>query len=96
VELVFYTRDTDEWMALLSDIFADAVKPQWQKPSGRDRKWTKKFGGIRPNQTLFMREFKDYAVLAMVWPWNDNILSTLKIPLVQTVQKKEEKSNHDL
>jgi len=93
VELVFYARDTAEWMTLLTGIFGKAVKPKWQKPTGRDRKCTKKFGGIRPNQTLFIKDFNNYTVLAMIWPWKDKTLSSLKIPLIQTVQKKEEKSN---
>jgi hypothetical protein len=88
VELVFYTRDMAEWMTFLTEIFGKAVKPKWQKPTSRDRKCTKKFGGIRPNQTLFIKDFKKYNVLAMIWPWKDKILSSLKIPLIQSVQKE--------
>jgi len=86
VELVFYAGDTAEWMTLLTGILGKAVKPMWQKPTNRDRKCTKKFGGIRPNQTLFMKDFSDYTVLAMIWPWKDKTLSSLKIPLIQTAQ----------
>jgi hypothetical protein len=87
VELVFYTRDTAAWMKLLSGIFGKAVKPTWQKPNDHDCRLTKQFGGIRIEQTLFMKDFQEYIVLAMVWPWKDKILSSLKIPLIKAVQK---------
>jgi len=92
VELVFFTRDTAQWMKFLSGIFGKAVKPTWHKPVGRDRKFTKKFGGIRPNQTLFMKDFSTYTVLAMIWPWKDKTLSTLKIPVLPRAQKDKEPS----
>jgi hypothetical protein len=87
VELVFFVRDTAAWMKLLSGIFGKAVKPTWQKPTGRDHQLTKEFGGIRTEQTLFMKDFNGYTVLAMVWPWKDKTLCSLKIPLIRTEEK---------
>ena len=77
-ELVFYTKDTDAWIKVLADNLGPTVKP------GReDSRLAEDFGGIRGNQTLFKKEFDDFFVIAMLWPWQDNASTTLKIALVK-------------
>jgi hypothetical protein len=49
---------------------------------------TEDYGGIQTGQTLFMREFDDFNVMAMFWPWQDGKHVTLKITLLE--KQKEE------
>ena len=88
VELVFFTKDTAGWMKFLSGLFGKARKPTWQKPTDQDRSLTKPFGGIRLQSNPVYERVQEYTILAMVWPWKDKTLSSLKIPLIRTVQKE--------
>jgi hypothetical protein len=38
-----------------------------------------KHGGIREGQTLYVRRNAKHTVVAMLWPWQDNIHTTVKI-----------------
>ncbi len=78
-ELVFYNREVDEWKKILADIFGPAIKPAGVEPTKDDLHLTKEYGGIWVDQTLFKREFGDYTVIAMFWPWGNNIHTTLKM-----------------
>lgn len=79
VELVFYNRTLDEWNKIFSDIFGLPKKPAGAKPSKDDLDLTEDYGGIRVNQTLFRKEFNGFTVMAMYWPWQDNVYTTLKM-----------------
>jgi hypothetical protein len=78
-ELVFYNKDTDEWNKLFTDILGHAAKPAGMEPTDEDQYLTKDYGGIWFNQTVFKREFDDVTVIAMFWPWQNGIQTTLKI-----------------
>ena len=77
-ELVFYTKDTDQWNKTLTDIFGPAMKPAKTKPTPDTRSLTKDHGGIYYNQTLFKKEFDGTTIIAMFWPWQDGVHTTLK------------------
>jgi hypothetical protein len=81
-ELVFYNREIDEWKKILADIFGPAIKPAGVKPTQDDLHLTKEYGGVWVDQTLFKKEFDDYTVIAMFWPWGNNIHTTLKMALL--------------
>ena len=81
-ELVFYNREIDEWKKILADIFGPAIKPAGVKPTKHDLNLTNDYGGIRVDQTLFKKEFDDYTVIAMFWPWGNNTHTTLKMALL--------------
>lgn len=78
-ELVFYNRKLDRWNKILGDILGPPKKPAGREPSEDDRHLTKDYGGIWVNQTLFRKEFGDFTIMAMYWPWQDDIHTTLKM-----------------
>ncbi|MCQ9208736.1 MAG: hypothetical protein NG712_05090 [Omnitrophica bacterium] len=79
VELVFFTKDTDQWNKVLTDILGPALKPKGQQPTEGDLKLTEDCGGVHDNQTLFKKEVEGALVIAMFWPWLDGMFTTLKI-----------------
>jgi len=82
-ELVFYTKDLDRWNNLLTDIFGQALKPEGAEPTGLDQDLAEEYGGIYANQTLFKKEFGDSVVIAMLWPWQDHLHTTVKIAVLK-------------
>ena len=81
-ELVFYSKEANEWNRVVVDILGPAVKPAGVKPSQDHQNVTKEYGGIHANQTLFKKEYGDFSVIAMFWPWQDGIYVTLKIAVL--------------
>ena len=82
-ELVFYNKDTDEWNKILADILGRAIKPAGREPTENDQYLTRNYGGTRFDQTLFKKEFGDVTVIAMFWPWQDGIHTTLKMIILR-------------
>ncbi len=81
VWLVFSNEEAQKWNELFADILGPAIKPAGVTPSQEDLVLTKDYGGIRKDQTLFKKEFDDYTVIAMFWPWQDKVRTTLKMVL---------------
>ena len=81
-ELVFYNREIDEWNKILADMFGPAIKPAGVEPTKGDLLLTEDYGGIWADQTLFQKDFDDVTVIAMFWPWKDDIHTTLKMALL--------------
>lgn len=82
-EIVFYTREIDTWNKLLTDIFGPAVKPVGVKSTKDILRLTKNYGGVYENQTLFKKKFGNTNLIAMFWPWQDGIHTTLRINIVK-------------
>ena len=89
-EIVFYSKDVEEWTKILADFLAPAVKPQGVEPTKDDSRLTENYGGIRSHQTLFKKEYGDVVIIAMFWPWGDGSHTTLKMVFLQSrkAQKK--------
>ena len=81
-ELVLYNKEINEWNKILADILGPAIKPAGAKPTKDNLHLTKDYGGIWVDQTLFKKEFDDVTVIAMFWPWGDDIHTTLKMTLL--------------
>ena len=81
-EVVFYTKDNDRWFKLFTELLGPAIKPAGVAPSEEDIMLTKKYGGIRVNQTLFKGVMGNTTAVAMFWPWQDEVRTTLKIAFV--------------
>lgn len=81
-ELVFYSKDTDKWNKIFNNIFHQAVKPAEAKSTKDDLRLTKDYGGICDNQTLFKKEFEGTTIIAMFWPWQDGVYTTLKVAVL--------------
>jgi hypothetical protein len=83
LELVFESKETDKWSNLFTEIFGPAAKPAGAKPTKEDLVLTKDYGGIYFNQTLFKKDFSGVAIMAMFWPWQNGVLTTLKVTVLQ-------------
>ena len=79
VELVFYSDRIDEITGAVSEILGPPRKPAGVKPSPQDSDLTKAYGGIWGDQTLFAGDCDDFTVIAMYWPWQDEVHTTLKM-----------------
>ena len=78
-ELVIYNDEIDEWNKIFIDFFGDPIKPPGVKPTIKDLHLTRNYGSILINQTLFKKDSVNNIVIAMLWPWQDNVHTTLKI-----------------
>jgi len=81
-EIVFNAKQTDKWNEIFADILGSAVKPPGTKPTVDDLELTKEYGGVYGNQTLFKKDFEKESIMAMFWPWQDNLHTTLKLVLL--------------
>jgi hypothetical protein len=82
-ELAFFSKDEGEWGKVLAGILDPAIKLPGARPSKEDLLLTEKYGGIFTNQTLFRRKFDGNIIIAMFWPWQDGIHTTLKVAVVR-------------
>jgi hypothetical protein len=82
-ELIFYSKKTDEWSKAFTNILGPAVKPAGVKPTENDLQLTRDYGGIWINQILFRKEIGNVKFIAMFWPWQDNIHTTLKMAFLE-------------
>lgn len=82
-ERVFYNEDIDKWNKIFFEIFGAAAKPAGAQPTDDDLNLTENYGGIQDNQTLFKKEFDDAIVVVMLWPWQDDVHTTLKTALLK-------------
>jgi len=81
-EIVFYTKDNDQWIKLFTEILGPAANPAGAVPSEEDTELTKKYGGVRDDQTLFKKKVGNPGVAVMFWPWQDGVRTTLKVALI--------------
>ena len=79
IEVVFYNKQTDKWNRVLTDILGPAMKSAGVKPSKNVKRLAEKYGGVYDNQTLFRKNFDSDTVIAIFWPWQDGVHTTLKI-----------------
>ena len=82
-EAVFHNKDVGELEKALGGIFGPAVKPVKKKPAKEDSLITRDFGGIRGEQTLFRKDADGVTIIAMLWPWQDALHTTLKIAILK-------------
>ncbi len=78
-EIVFFNKDIKKWKKVLSGSLGAPVNASWSSPDKNIQKMTRKFGGIRNGQTLYLKEHNEGWIMAMIWPWKDKKHSTLKL-----------------
>lgn len=79
IELVFYNTEIAEWNKIFTDILDPAIKPAGVKPNKDVQNLTEDFGGIYEEQTLYKKEFENTTIIAMFWPWQNDVNTTLKV-----------------
>ena len=81
-EIVFFNKDMKKWDRVLSGKLGAPVKSKWTGTDQALKKITRKFGGIRKGQTVYIKEYDNCSILAMIWPWKDRTHSTLKLSMI--------------
>ena len=79
IELVIFNEEQSQWNVILVDLLGPALKPEGVAPDKDVEKLTKDRGGIAKNQTLYKKDSDGLVVLAMLWPWGNQMHTTLKI-----------------
>jgi len=81
-EAVFKSDNMDALAGVLANYLGEPQKTAGEVPrfSFRLRRLIKIIGGIRQEQTFYIKEDKDNFIFAAIWPWqSDTARSTLKI-----------------
>ena len=63
----------------LQRFFGEEFKAPGENPTMVDKKRAAPWGGIRQDQTLYYTEDQGYANCAMLWPWQEGRLCTVKL-----------------
>ncbi|MEA3560368.1 MAG: hypothetical protein U9R31_01155 [Candidatus Omnitrophota bacterium] len=82
-ERVFYSKDTKKWDEIFISIFGQPIKPAGINPTKENLLLTEDYGGIYGNQTLYKKEFDNLTAIAMFWPWQDGLHTTLKMAVLE-------------
>lgn len=64
---------------IFQKYFGPDFKAPGESPTVTDKKRSALWGGIRQNQTLYFRESEEYSNCAMLWPWEEGRLCTVKV-----------------
>ena len=78
-EWVIYAEDLGQWNRILSDLLGPALKPKGEKTTQEAFALTVKHGGVLEDQTLYHKKFDGTSVIAMLWPWKNNVHVTVKM-----------------
>ena len=62
-------------------FFGPPFKPPGIKPTGAADDYTKNYGGILTQQTLYYTERDGLSHCGMIWPWNTGERATVKLAL---------------
>jgi len=63
----------------LAAFFGPPLKPSDLRTSKKLRDHVSPHGGIRAGQSLYFSEGEELLYFAMIWPWSDGALATVKI-----------------
>ena len=83
VEIVISNQQIDGWNKVFFEIFGPAIKPAGKKPTKEALLLTKEYGGIQYGQILFKQEIDGNTMIAMLWPWQDGMRTTLKMAVLK-------------
>lgn len=80
VEVVVSEAHWETMDRVLESFFGAPLKPRGQNPSKEADRCAQPYGGIRRDQTLYFQRNETRAVYAaLLWPWGNGTLTTLKI-----------------
>lgn len=84
IELVFEGKEAEAWYGRFASLLGEALKPAGAKSNARANHIAKDLGGIRPEQSLYVKAFEDHLVVAVFWPWSNGRCITCKVFRVET------------
>jgi len=79
LECVIHEKDLTRLNAMLESFYGPPVKTANQKSSPENDRLCALHGGIRENQVLYVKKIETILSLAMLWPWCDCPLITVKL-----------------
>lgn len=79
LEVVLEAGQLPALTQILEGYFGCALKKPGERPSRELAKVADTYGGIRQNQSLYYRKDENSSSIAMIWPWSDGLLVTLKV-----------------
>ncbi len=79
LEFVVSKESLSPLTGTLEIFFGHPFKPANQSPSHEASTYSAPYGGIQKNQTLYYREADGATHCALLWPWSDGKLITVKI-----------------
>lgn len=78
-EMVVAWKSLGELTRILKSFFSQPYKPSDIWPTEEAQMLTAPYGGIRENQTLYYSLIGSEFYMAMLWPWADGMLITVKL-----------------
>jgi hypothetical protein len=78
-EAVFFKQDMAKVSARLSEGLGETVYPGSKPLEKKIESLISEHGGIQKGQSLYLKEFDGFIMLAMFWPWQDGEHITLKL-----------------
>ena len=84
-QLVFPNEHTDTWLESVGELLGPPIKTANQPVSEKIIALTEDFGEIFDHQTLFYIEAQSKRIIAMLWPWQNQELTTLKVMVLNKV-----------
>lgn len=79
LEVVVPKETLPELHKVLTDYFGAPFKPEGQYASAEADRYSKPYGGIQKNQMLYFRKGDQGNELALLWPWGNGTLITVKV-----------------
>lgn len=79
IEIVIFKADLLKWCQQFDKILGEATKPESSSPTDEDVAVTEEYGGVFDNQILYHHPFEEENVVILIWPWQDNVHTTVKI-----------------
>ncbi len=85
-EFVIRADRLNDLHPVLERHFGPALKSAGEEPRREVNERVSAFGGVRKDQTLYYKEQEGVPRYAMLWPWANGILVTVKV--VESYQKR--------
>ncbi len=78
-DFVVLNEEMEKLNQHLAKYLNPPIKPAGVAPTKADIKLTNYYGGIQKQQTLYLKNNKQDAILAMCWPWSNGSYITIKM-----------------
>ena len=82
LEVVVSREIAGDLSKTLENYFGPPFKSAEQSPSREANAYSAPYGGIQKSQTLYYRDEGVFSQCALLWPWSDGKLITVKIAQV--------------
>ncbi len=78
-EFVLRASDEGTLCPILERFFGAPFKPKNRAPTKQALFYSADYGGIQKHQIMYYAERDDWSTCALIWPWQNGELATVKI-----------------